>query len=212
MDDAQEQKQTALLPVIHGDGITVESDGGAMQSNQILRLLSLWGPAKPARYLSAQIATGKRLEVQVTPPLGPFAPLWGDKDGAYKKLRRGISNRLTHTLIIGRGCDVTRLDPSDRTFIFTLRRDRPDQTAEAVYTAYLVALLDEPLDPSWAPWLWRRARARGEARPLTVWGSVIAEAWECDVPRTLRADITAARTDISPYGALPFPGGDTHSS
>ncbi len=99
------------------------------------------------------------------------------------------------------------MSAGERTFVVTLRRDRPDQTAETVYTAFLIALLDEPVDPAWAEWLWRRARAKGEARPLTVWGPVLREAWECDVPTTLRADISAARVGDSPYGELSIPAG-----
>ena len=192
-----------MLPVVAGDGLQVESDGGAMRADGSLRLLSLWGAASTARYLSAQLATGKCLDVQATPPLGPWEPLWGSKEGGYKRLRRGVSARLSHTLVLGRECDATRLDVGERTFVVTLRRDRPDQTAETVYTAFLIALLDEPVDPTWAEWLWRRARAKGEARPLTVWGPVLREAWECDVPATLRADISAVRTGESPYGSLP---------
>ena len=191
------------LPVIVGDGIQVESDGGVIQANGNVRLVSLWGAAKTARYLTAQLATGKRLDVQ-TEPLGPWTPLWGQKEGSYKRLRRGVSARLSHTLLIERECDATRLDGRDRTFTFTLRRDRPDQTAETIYTAFLIALLDEPLALAWAAWLWRRARAKGEARPLVVWAPVLREAWECDVPSTLRADISAARAGDSPYGNLPM--------
>jgi len=196
-----------MLPVVAGDGLQSESDGGATRADGALRLLSLWGAASTARYLSAQLTTGKRLDVQTTPPLGPWEPLWGSKEGGYKRLRRGVSACLSHTLVLGRECDATRLDAGERTFVVTLRRDRPDQTAETVYTAFLIALLDEPVDPAWAGWLWRRARAKGEARPLTVWGPVLREAWECDVPTTLRADISAARAGNSPYGELPLPAG-----
>lgn len=198
------------LPVVIGDGIDSESDGGALQANGVVRLLSLWGPATPARYLSAQLTTGKRLQIQME-PFGAFTPLWGAQNSAYKRLRRGVSTRLSHTLVIDHQCDATRLDPSDGAFTFTVRRDRPDQTAETVYAAFLIALLDEPIDPSWADWLWRRAQAKGEARPLSVWGTALREAWECDVPRTLRADISAARAGDSSYGPLPFPApeGDT---
>ncbi len=198
---------TPMLPVVAGDGLQIESDGGATRADGALRLLSLWGAASTARYLSAQLATGKRLDIQATPPLGSWEPLWGSKDGGYKRLRRGVSARLSHTLVLGRECDATRLDAGERTFVVTLRRDRPDQTAETVYTAFLIALLDEPVDPAWAGWLWRRARAKGEARPLTVWGPVLREAWECDVPTTLRADISAARVGNSPYGELSIPAG-----
>src|SRR5579875_1333856 len=193
----------AMLPVVVGDGLQIESDGGAMRADGTLHLLSLWGPASPARYVAAQLATGKRLDIQMAPPVSPFTPLWGSKDGAYKKLRRGVSQRLSHTLVIGRACDATRLGAGERHFLVTLRRDRPDQTAEEVYTAFLIALLDEPVAPEWAGWLWRRARAKGEARPLVVWGPALREAWECDVPTTLRADISAARAGDSPYGDLP---------
>ncbi len=203
-DKKTKKERKPSLPVVIGDGIDSESDGGALQANGIVRLLSLWGPATPARYLSAQLATGKRLQIQME-PLGTFTPLWGAQDGAYKRLRCGVSTRLSHTLLIDRHCDATGLDPSDRTFTFTVRRDRPNQTAETVYAAFLIALLDEPIDPSWADWLWRRAQAKGEARPLSVWGTVLREAWECDVPRTLRADISAARAGESSYGPLPFP-------
>lgn len=196
-------KAKAMLPVVVGDGLQIESDGGAMRADGALHLLSLWGPASPARYLAAQLATGKRLDVQLAPPVSPFTPLWGSKDAAYKKLRRGVSQRLSHTLVIGRACDATRLDGRERSFLVTLRRDRPDQTAEQVYTAFLIALFDEPVAPQWAAWLWRRARAKGEARLLVVWGPVLREAWECDVPTTLRADISAARAGDSPYGDLP---------
>jgi len=201
------RKGTPMLPVVAGDGLQIESDGGATRVDGALRLLSLWGAASTARYLAAQLTTGKHLDVQTTPPLGPWEPLWGSKDGGYKRLRRGVSARLSHTLVLGRECDATRLDAGERTFVVTLRRDRPDQTAEEVYTAFLIALLDEPVDPVWAEWLWRRARAKGEARPLTVWGPVLREAWECDVPATLRADISAARAGDSPYGELPIPAG-----
>ncbi len=200
-------RSRGMLPVVAGDGLQIESDGGATRADGTLRLLSLWGAASTARYLSAQLATGKRLDVQAAPPLGPWEPLWGSKDGGYKRLRRGVSARLSHTLVLGRECDATRLDVGERTFVVTLRRDRPDQTAETVYTAFLIALLDEPVDPAWAAWLWRRARAKGEARPLTVWGPVLREAWECDVPATLRADISAARAGDSPYGELSIPDG-----
>ncbi len=200
-------RSRGMLPVVAGDGLQVESDGGAMRADGALRLLSLWGAASTARYLSAQLSTGKRLDIQATPPLGPWEPLWGAKDGGYKRLRRGVSARLSHTLVLGRECDATRLGAGERTFVVTLRRDRPDQTAEIVYTAFLIALLDEPVDPAWAEWLWRRARAKGEARPLTVWGPVLREAWECDVPTTLRADISVARAGDSPYGPLPVPDG-----
>jgi len=196
-----------MLPVVAVDGLQVESDGGAMRADGALRLLSLWGAASTARYLSAQLSTGKRLDVQATPPLGSWEPLWGSKEGGYKRLRRGVSARLSHTLVLGRECDATRLGTGERSFVVTLRRDRPDQTAEEVYTAFLIALLDEPVDPAWAGWLWRRARAKGEARPLTVWGPVLREAWECDVPTTLRADISVARAGDSPYGPLPVPDG-----
>lgn len=198
----ERKKRQAALPIVAGDGIQVESDGGVMHSNGSVGLVSLWGAAKTARYLTAQLATGKRLEVQ-TEPLGPWMPLWGIKDGGYRRLRRGVSSRLSHTLLIGHECDATRLNDSDRTFSFTLRRDQLDQTAEIVYTAFLITLLSEPLDPAWAEWLWRRARAKGEARPLVVWAPVLREAWECDVPTTLRADISAALAGTSPYGALP---------
>jgi len=194
-----------MLPVIAGDGLQSESDGGAMRADGTLQLLSLWGAASTARYLSAQLTTGKRLDVQTLPPLGSWEPLWGSKEGGYKRLRRGVSARLSHTLVLGRECDATRLGAGERTFVVTLRRDRPDQAAEEVYTAFLIALLDEPVDPAWAGWLWRRARAKGEARPLTVWGPVLREAWECDAPATLRVDISAARAGDSPYGALPIP-------
>ncbi len=194
-----------MLPVVAGDGLQSESDGGAMRADGALCLLSLWGAASTARYLSAQLSTGKRLDVQAIPPLGPWEPLWGGKEGGYKRLRRGVSAHLSHTLIIGRECDATRLGANERAFVVTLRRDRPDQVAEEIYTAFLTALLDEPVDPAWAGWLWRRARAKGEARPLAVWGPVLREAWECDVPATLRADISAARAGDSPYGALPLP-------
>lgn len=191
------------LPVVAGDGIQIESDGGVRCMDGTLRLLSVWGAAKTARYLAAQLATGKRLDVQ-TEPLGPWGALWGGKDASYKRLRRSVSARLSHTLVIGRACDATRLDGEERTFVVTLRRDRPEQ-AETIYTAFLIALLDEPLDPSWAGWLWRRARAKGEARPLVVWGPVLREAWECDLPATLRTDISAARAGDSSYGELPVP-------
>ncbi len=194
-----------MLPVVAGDGLQSESDGGAMRADGALCLLSLWGAASTARYLAAQLATGKRLDVQTLPPLGSWEPLWGSKEGGYKRLRRGVSTRLSHTLVLGRECDATRLNAGERTFVVTLRRDRPDQTAETVYAAFLITLLDEPVDPAWAEWLWRRARAKGEARPLTVWGPVLREAWECDVPATLRADISAARAGDSPYGELPAP-------
>jgi len=197
------RKGTPMLPVVAGDGLQIESDGGATRADGALRLLSLWGAASTARYLSAQLTTGKRLDVQTVPPIGPWEPLWGSKEGGYKRLRRGVSARLSHTLVLGRECDATRLDAGERSFVVTLRRDRLDQTAETVYTAFLIALLDEPVDPAWAGWLWRRARAKGEARPLTVWGPVLREAWECDVPATLRADISAARAGDSPYGELP---------
>ncbi len=196
-----------MLPVVAGDGLQSESDGGAMRADGALRLLSLWGAASTARYLAAQLSTGKRLDIQTLPPLGSWEPLWGSKEGGYKRLRRGVSARLSHTLVLGRECDATRLGMGERTFVVTLRRDRPDQAAEEVYTAFLIALLDEPVDPSWAGWLWRRARAKGEARPLAVWGPVLREAWECDVPATLRADISAARAGDSPYGELPVPDG-----
>ncbi len=199
------ERAGGMLPVIAGDGLQIESDGGAMRADGALRLLSLWGAASTARYLSAQLATGKRLDVQTVPPLGPWEPLWGNKEGGYKRLRRGVSARLSHTLLLGRECDATRLDAGERAFVVTLRRDRPDQAVEEVYTAFLIALLDEPVDPTWAGWLWRRARAKGEARPLMVWGPVLREAWECDVSTTLRVDISAARMGDSPYGALPFP-------
>jgi len=199
------ERSGGMLPVVAGDGLQSESDGGAMGADGALRLLSLWGAASTARYLSAQLVTGKRLDVQATPPLGPWTPLWGNKEGGYKRLRRGVSARLSHTLVLGRACDATRLGVGERTFVVTLRRDRPDQAAEEIYTAFLIALLDEPVDPTWAEWLWRRARAKGEARPLVVWGPVLREAWECDVPLTLRADISAARAGDSPYGPLPFP-------
>ena len=199
------ERSGGMLPVVAGDGLQSESDGGAMRTDGALRLLSLWGAASTARYLSAQVTTGKRLDVQTTPPLGPWVPMWGSTEGGYKRLRRGVSARLSHTLVLGRACDATRLGVGERTFVVTLRRDRPDQAAEEIYTAFLIALLDEPVDPTWAEWLWRRARAKGEARPLVVWGPVLREAWECDVPLTLRADISAARAGDSPYGPLPFP-------
>jgi len=199
------ERSGGMLPVVAGDGLQIESDGGATRADGTLRLLSLWGAASTARYLSAQLSTGKRLDVQATPPLGSWEPLWGSKEGGYKRLRRSVSARLSHTLVLGRECDATRLGTGERSFVVTLRRDRPDQTAETVYTAFLIALLDEPVDPAWAGWLWRRARAKGEARPLTVWGPVLREAWECDVPATLRADISAVRTGDSPYGELPVP-------
>lgn len=202
---ATAHKGKAMLPVVVGDGLQIESDGGAMRADGTLHLLSLWGPASPARYLAAQLATGKRLDIQLAPPVSPFTPLWGSTDRAYKKLRRGVSARLSHTLVIARACDATRLDAGERSFLVTLRRDRLDQTAETVYTAFLIALLDEPVTPAWAEWLWRRARAKGEARPLVAWGPALREAWECDVPTTLRADISAARAGDSPYGALPLP-------
>ncbi len=198
-------KGKAMLPVVVGDGLQIESDGGAMRADGTLHLLSLWGPASPARYLAAQLAIGKRLDIQLAPPVSPFTPLWGSTDRAYKKLRRGVTARLSHTLVIARACDATRLDAGERTFLVTLRRDRPDQAAEEVYTAFLIALLDEPVAPAWAGWLWRRARAKGEARPLVVWGPALREAWECDVPATLRADISAARAGDSPYGPLTVP-------
>lgn len=158
------RKGTPMLPVVAGDGLQIESDGGATRADGTLRLLSLWGAASTARYLSAQLSTGKRLDVQAAPPLGPWEPLWGSKDGGYKRLRRGVSARLSHTLVLGREYDATRLDVGERTFVVTLRRDRLDQTAETVYTAFLIALLDEPVDPAWAAWLWRRARqGRGPA-------------------------------------------------
>ncbi len=200
---AATHKGKAMLPVVVGDGLQIESDGGAMRADGALHLLSLWGPASPARYLAAQLATGKRLDIQMTPPVSPFTPLWGSTDAGYKKLRRGVSPRLSHTLVLARACDATRLDGRERRFLVTLRRDRPDQTAEDVYTAFLIALLDEPVAPAWAPWLWRRARAKGEARPLVVWGPALREAWECDVPTTLRADLSAARGGDSSYGELP---------
>jgi len=198
-------RPSRMLPVVAGDGLQSESDGGAMRADGALRLLSLWGAASTARYLAAQLSTGKRLDVQTLPPLGSWEPLWGNKEGSYKRLRRGVSARLSHTLVLGRECDATRLGAGERTFVVTLRRDRPDQVAEEVYTAFLIVLLDEPVDPEWAGWLWRRARAKGEARPLAVWGPVLREAWECDVPTTLRADISAARAGDSLYGALPLP-------
>ncbi len=201
------ERSGGMLPVVAGDGLQSESDGGAMRADGALWLLSLWGAASTARYLSAQLTTGKRLDVQTTPPLGPWEPMWGSTEGGYKRLRRGVSTRLSHTLVLGRACDATRLGAGERTFVVTLRRDRSDQTAEEVYTAFLIALLDEPVDPAWAGWLWRRARAKGEARPLMVWGPVLREAWECDVPMTLRADISAARAGDSPYGDLPIPVG-----
>ncbi len=34
---------------------------------------------------------------------------------------------------------------------------------------------------------------------------MLREAWECDVPTELRADISAARAGDSPYGGLPLP-------
>jgi len=205
--EGNKERSGGMLPVVAGDGLQSESDGGAMRADGTLRLLSLWGAASTARYLSAQLTTGKRLDVQATPPLGPWAPVWGRTEGGYKRLRRGVSARLSHTLVLGRECDATRLGVGERTFVVTLRRDRPDQAAEEVYTAFLIALLDEPVDPAWAGWLWRRARAKGEARPLIVWGPVLREAWECDVPTTLRADISAARAGDSPYGDLPIPVG-----
>lgn len=206
-DTKERKKRRAMLPVVVGDGIQIESDGGALQATGVLGFLSLWGPATPARYLSAQLVTGKRLEVQME-PLGPFTPFYAMKDGAYKRLRRGVSARLSHTLVIERRYDATRLGASDRTFAFTLRRDRPEQTADTIYTAFLIAMLDEPIDPTWAGWLWRRAQARGEARPLTVWGTIIRETWECDIPTTLRGDISAARAGTSPYGDLPVLSGE----
>ena len=204
-DKGNKERSGGMLPVVAGDGLQSESDGGAMRADGTLRLLSLWGAASTARYLAAQLVTGKRLDVQATPPLGPWEPVWGSTEGGYKRLRRGVSARLSHTLVLGRACDATRLGVGERTFVVTLRRDRPDQTAEGIYTAFLIALLDEPVDPAWAGWLWRRARAKGEARPLVVWGPVLREAWECDVPVTLRTDISAARAGDSPYGPLPFP-------
>ena len=200
-------RPSRMLPVVAGDGLQSESDGGAMQADGALRLLSLWGVASTARYLSAQLSTGKRLDVQSTPPLGPWTALLGSKEGGYKRLRCGVSARLSHTLVLGRACDATRLGAGERGFVVTLRRDRPHQVAEEVYTAFLIALLDEPVAPAWAGWLWRRARAKGEARPLAVGGPVLREAWECDVPTGLRADISAARAGDSPYGELPVPDG-----
>lgn len=53
---------------------------------------------------------------------------------------------------------------------------RDEDAAPLLHYRYLTRRLDVPLHPSWADWLWERAVASGEARPLDTLG---IHAWRC---------------------------------
>jgi hypothetical protein len=87
-------------------------------------------------------------------------------------------------------------------FVLLPRRDAEARTLHHRFLDRRVAL---PLAPAWADWLWTRALATGEARPLECHSAsgVVGAAYRCepDVAALERALSLAVRA-----GELPAPG------
>lgn len=170
------------------------------RGRKALWVLGLVGTRQPLEAIWANLIQGR--EAVITPgPLGrgrfcALAPLgaggWksqtaalNEASGAHRLLRPVVTHYLD-----------TRPD-----FVLLPRRD---DEARALHHQFLDRRVALPLAPAWADWLWMRALATGEARPIESYSAsgVIGAAYRCE------PDIAALEQALSRAvraGELPAP-------
>ena len=191
------------LPTLRAGGFTAASDAGAWEPEpepgtplRRLWLVSLVGRREAVLALWARLIKGETLALAEA-ELGPARACRlarPDVAGTWKLYQAPLPAAGGFQAVL---VPEAALHGAERPDFLLLPR-RPSETA-ALYYRFLNRRVDLPLHPSWAGWLWDRARSDGEAEPLEAWG---LEAYRCrSEPVRLAADVAAALR----RGTLPIP-------
>lgn len=175
-------------------------DDPRQRGRKILWALGLVGTRQALEAIWANLIQGR--EAVIAPRLlggGHFCALAPLGTGAWKSQatalgESGGAHRLLHPV-------VAHYRDARPDFLLL---PRPDEPVAALHHRFLDRRVALPLAPAWADWLWARALACGEARPLDCHSAsgVIGAAYRCepDVAALERALSVAVRA-----GELPVP-------
>jgi hypothetical protein len=196
------------LPIIKANGFTVVSDAGAAGPDGALHLLSLLGRKPAVEAVSAACLTGRGAVVYPSPQQAGF-DAHAPRGWEFRQIARRLPSGDAHLLLLPARADVTRLPEGAFTVIAPLDGMENAVAPARLHYLFLSQSTPTPLDPGWEEWLWTRAHARAEARPLRCWGA-LSTAWACHPDQeALRADLIDALRGATTYGCLPLPQGAT---
>jgi hypothetical protein len=191
------------LPTLRAGGFAAASDAGAWEPDPApgvptrrLWLVSLVGRREAVLALWARLIKGETLALAES-ELGPARAcrLAGpDVAGTWKLYQAPLPAAGGSQAVL---VPEVALHGAERPDFLLLPR-RPAEAA-ALYYRFLNRRVGVPLHPSWAAWLWDRARSDGEAETLEAWGLA---AYRCrSEPARLAADVAVALR----RGTLPIP-------
>jgi len=183
------------LPVLQADGFSVSVDAIAWEpdTDPTARRMRLWfvsllGPQEAVKALWARLIAGEvAILNRADPARADFCALAPEGLRSWRFFTAGLRAVAGyHGLLVPEAARYTAERPD-----FLILPRQLDE-APGLHYRFLNRRLDLPLHPSWAEWLWERARQTGEAVTLESQG---LSAYRC-IPNAdaLAADLgTAAR-------------------
>jgi hypothetical protein len=181
------------FPVIQASGFTAHVDAFAAELEPdpsthltCLHFLSLLGSKQAVQAIWARLVKGEPatlsrevLETSLLCTLNPLGPRGWKLSTASLPGAAGY-----HAVLVPAYALVSGEEPA-----FVILPRQPGEAA-ALHFRFLDHRIDLPLHPTWADWLWDRARRAGEALALESFGLA---AYRCaPEPATLATDLTAA--------------------
>ena len=156
--------------------------------------LSVIGPQTSVKAIAAAILKASPDTVAIT-PAGPGAAgpaqyaVRAPESGKWRaKTARLKMSRAWHGIIYPVMAEYEPQEAENNDFLL-LTRDGSALGAADKHARFLNRRTDVPIHPSWADWLWARARQTGEAQRLTTPRNF--QAWLCS------PDETALKNDLS---------------